>query len=297
MTLLTDIERCVALRDTLAACSHVTLRMREDVGGASGSLPGRLAGSSSLAGSSAFDRAASLVASEPSGSAAAGDDSGSSSSSSSSGDEETATSNTATATASMTIQQRRKIRKAAAAVAKAQEKKVWRDVTVPVDPRLHPVYVLGRPLKRKDMRRGLASAASAEALKLGARDPATLAVALGLGAEARGGEDEVDEAMSSDLESDQAMSSDLESASSLASSLTGVGGDEAGRLNIQVPDAWREEIAETVLGRLDMLAERCTVLAIDITGGQGGGGWGVSAEGAGSGSAELSSGSSPSSSG
>jgi len=272
MTLLTDAERCVALRDILASCTNVTFRIRDDDTG----------------GSSAHrqkePRAAAAAALRPSASAALStdseNDSGSGSSSSDEGDEGTSADGAAFASTAISIQHRRKMRKAAAMEAKLKDKKLWRDVTVPIDPRLHPVYILGRTLKRKDLRRGLSSLASAEVLKLGTRDPATLAAGLGLGAAGGdGGEGGDADAVGEDVMMSEASSS-LESASSLASSLSGgevisgfsggssgssvgVDDEEGSKLRLVLPEEWRDEITRKVFSKLDVLATRCTVLAFE----------------------------------
>lgn len=259
MTLLTDVERVCALADRLAGVSTVTLRVREE--------PGVEAAAAAAAVAAA---AAAFAVEEGESDPGSGSSSGSSGSSS---DEDGG----AARAEQLTVQQRRRLRRVAAAADK--NRKLWRDVTVPVHPQLQPVYVLGRPLRRKDLRRGLASAASAEALKLGARDPAALAAALGLG----GGDGDGDGVGSDGDDDDEAASlpdtprsgfSDLSSGTSseLGSELSGpwAAPDDGPRLVMALPQEWRESISARVLSRLDLLTTRCTVLAVD--GGATGGG-------------------------
>ena len=56
-------------------------------------------------------------------------------------------------------------------------------------------------------------------------------------------------------------------ASSLASSLSdldgGGGEDDAPKLAMQLPAEWQDHIRRKVLGKLDLVTRRCTVLAID----------------------------------
>jgi hypothetical protein len=316
MTLMTDVERCVALTNHLASAETVTLRVREEEPGVPSSVLRAGPGGVLIAGDEAAAAAgiefvrqhaggmpqatggggggAAAAAAGNGGEAAQRDGSGSAGVSGASSEEEGEPEAAGAAGGALSIQERRRLRRAAASAAKGR--KLWRDVTVRVDPRLQPVYILGRALRRKDMRRGLASCASAEALKLGAREPERLAASLSMeravgvaSEEAGGGGDGASDAAASAPGTPRsgagsqgpARSSSLASASSLLSGVLGGGDDESDaggaaaadggapaadddgpRLAVTLPDEWRQEIADKVLSRLDMIAERVTVLAI-----------------------------------
>jgi hypothetical protein len=309
MTLMTDVERCVALTNHLAAAQTVTLRIREDEPGGASSILRAGPGGALICGEAAAaaagidfvrnhsngpaaaalqeaDGGAALGAGEaagPRGSGGASDVSGGGSSSS----EEDADDDAA-AGAALSVQERRRLRRVAASASKGR--KLWRDVTVPVDPRLQPVYILGRSLRRKDLRRGLASCASAETLKLGTREPERLAAALGVSCGGSSKEEPVlplapgtPRSAGGSFSSGQlSRSSSAASASSLLSGVLSGGEDEgegsivggaaeeeAPRLVVTLPDEWRQEISDKVLSRLDMISERVTVLAIGDSAGGG----------------------------
>jgi hypothetical protein len=144
-----------------------------------------------------------------------------------------------------------------------------------------PIYVIGRPLKPKDLARGLSSCASAEALKLAARDPRALVAGL-LAAEAaerdaaaaatavEGGEGwapAVPASPRSEASSAAGSFGSLLSvgsgASSGSGSALGAFPDDAPRLPLMLPEDWRAAISDVVLSRLDLLVNRVTLLAID----------------------------------
>lgn len=282
MTLLTDVERCIALVDQLVGVSNVTVRLRDAEGEAYAAAEKLASRTVGVADEASCASASASPPTSASPSASADDEADGSCMSSSSGDEAESDSPTAVhigSTASSQLRQqlkdeRRRRRQEGKAAA---SKKMWRDVTVPIDPRLQPVYVLGRPLRRKDLLRGLLSCASAEALKIGAKDPKGLVEAL-TAAEASGAGDpcvgdgcnEEDEGLPDTPQSGDSSVSGFSGISTSSINSGGGGGgvdgsmyEDAPRLVIMLPQEWREAISTVVLRRLDLIADRCIVLAID----------------------------------
>lgn len=291
MTLLTDVERCLALVDQLAACSTATFRVKDETGAAASSgdatsftaATGSAGAPEGTAAAAAASSRGFTPAAAPESANTANDCNGSSSSD----EEEVVVEEVSSSDAAVLSERKqRKQRKAAGMKAKKQ----WVDVTVQVDPRLQPVYVLGRPLKRKDLLRGLTSCASAEALKLAYRDPAKLVATLGAdssggssvgwrgraspgGGPVAGGSvlcfEQQQQAAGGGSKEDDALPDTPRSLESCPSSSSGSmssgngSSDEGVRLTMALPEEWREAISSITLHRLDVLVDRCTILAID----------------------------------
>lgn len=268
MTLLTDAGRCIALVGHLAVCRTVTLRIRaEDLEDAARYGGGAVAAAGVPAAASGISL----------GSANSGGLSGDEGEVEAEGEAESdgeAEGEGEAAVAELelygSVKGMRKLRKQRRQAA-AKAKKLWRDVEVPVDPRLQPVYVIGRPLRPKDLARGLASMASAEALKLATRDPAALVAGLQRHA-AGAAAGEGGEGSEPGPETPRSSASSGASFGSLVSVGSGFSGtssaasappDDGVRLTFALPEEWRAAISDKVLSRLDLLVNRVTILAMD----------------------------------